>query len=167
MSRYLTLSNRLEFIFKCILFISIPALTLFLLRTCEKRIMIVSFAASCIVSLIIVKFILKKIKKIDLLCCGISFLLSSYIMSFYYNYHLTKPFIGEYYSFSLFSLQIISFFATIATTTFIYLVLKKFVPIILNFFKSLTSIEKKFLIIFSIVSFVLTFIIYLDRKSVV
>ena len=160
MKKNITISENLKKILSCILFVSFPALSLFLLRNCEKGIMIFSLIMSFVCSFIIVKFIIKDLKKIKTIYLIISLMISIYVMNIYYQYHLTSLFINEYYNFSSFNLRIISLISIPALICLVYCLLYKLIPVILNFFKSFTKIEKRFFLLFSVFSFIITIILY-------
>lgn len=161
MEKNIQLGNKISKILQLILFISLPALSLFLCRDTDKWIMIVSFVLSFGISFFLVKYIFKNIfEKINIVNLMFSFLVSDYILYYYYFYHKSLPFRNSYYSFADWKLTILTILSMFALTIIIYFLVKKLFPVIKNFFKSLTKFEKIFLIIMSVVAFILTVIIY-------
>ena len=161
MKKVININDKWQIFLKILLFISLPALSLFLCRNTEKWIMIISLVASIICSFVLVKFIFKDIfKKIDLFYAVISFLLSDYIINVYYMYHKSNVFISNFYSFSSLNLIILAFFSIFALMVIIYLGLRKLVPILKESYKNLSKFEKIYLILISIGGFILSAIIY-------
>lgn len=160
MKKNIAIPNHIEMMLKCILCISFPALSLFWLRNCEKGTMILSLIVAFILSVVIIRFLFKDFKKINILYFIISSSLAFYIMNIYYQYHLITPFINEYYNFSLLNLQIISFCAIPAMIFLIYFLSYKLTPSVFNFFRSFTNTEKKFFLVFTFISFITTFLLY-------
>ncbi len=160
MKRVVSLNDKSQIICKIILFISIIALSLFWCASCEKEIMIIGAVLATFISLYLIKFKFKDIfVKIDSLYLLISFLISNYIARNYYNFHLDGH-AGDFFAFPHWPLIILTIFSTFALTIFIYLGLKKLVPLLKKFIKSLTKFERWYLIITFIGAFILTYIIY-------
>lgn len=166
MKKVININDKWQIFLKVLLFISLPALSLFLCRNTEKWIMIISLVAAVICSFVLVKFIFKDIfKKIDLFYVVISFLLSDYIINVYYMYHHSFTFKGNFYVFSEWKIFILSILSVFALGIIIYYLLKKLIPVLKNFYKSLTKFEKIFLIVIFFVSLLVTTIIF-NKTSV-
>lgn len=160
MKRVVSLNDKIQVVCKILLFISIIALSLFCSPRYAKEFLLISVILVATVSFCLVKFKCKDIfSKIDNIYLFIAFLISSYIIRIYYNFHLDGH-QGDYFNFSYWSLTILAILATFALTVFVYLGLKKLIPILKNFFKSLTKFEKRYLLIVFIGGFILTYIIY-------
>ena len=160
MKRTINLNDKMQLISKVILFVSIIALSLFCSPRCEKEILLIGMILVAFISFYLVKYKLQNIfEKIDILYLAVSFFISNYIMRIYYNFHFDGH-QGDFFGFPYWPLTILTIFGTFALIIFVYLGLKKLVPIIKKFIKSLTKFEKWYLIIIFIVAFVLTYIIY-------
>ena len=161
MKRVIDVSDKWQRLLKILLFVSIPALSLFLCRNTEKTIMIVSLIASIICSFVLVKYFFKNIfDKANIVLAIASFFLSDYIVNVYYNYHRTASLQGGFYQFSNLKLIILSIFSIYAFGVIIYFLLNKLIPILSNFYKSLTKFEKRFLFVIFLGSLLITTIIF-------
>ena len=161
MRKTLIVNDKIIILLKCLLFISIPFLNLFILRNTEFNVMILSLILSFAASLFITKYLFKNIfnniKKIPAIC---SLLLSNYIINIYYNYHFLEPFKNNYYQFSKVNLIILSVFSIFALSQIIYFLTLKLKPIIKEFITSLTNSEKKLILFITIGGFLITTVIY-------
>lgn len=161
MEKNIQLGDKVSRILQVILFFSLPALSLFLCRNTDKWIMIVSLVLAFGISFFLVRYIFKNIfENINVVNLIFSFLVSDYILFYYYSYHKILPFRNNYYSFADWKLTILTILSMFALTIIVYFLWKKLFPAVKKFFKSLTKFEKIFLIIMSIVALVLTLIIY-------
>lgn len=154
-------SNTLEHFLKCLLFISIPALSMFFCRNCETWMVYSSFGCAVVISYFIVKYLTKNIyKKINIPITIISFLCSLMILLVYYNYHYDPHFTSYFYHFSKLLFVVICILSLPSVVTIIYLLIKNIFPLIKTFLISLSKGERIFLIILTIVGFISTTIIY-------
>lgn len=161
MEKNIQLGNKISKILQVILFIFLPALSLFLCRNTDKWIMILSFVLSFGISFFLVKYIFKNIfEKINMVNLVFSFLVSDYILSYYYSYHKILPFRNSYYNFADWKLTILTILSMFALTIIIYFLVKKLFPVIKNFFNSLTKFEKIFLTIVFLGALVVTIVLF-------
>ncbi len=161
MEKNIQLGDKVSRILQVILFFSLPALSLFLCRNTDKWIMIVSLVLAFGISFFLVRYIFKNIfENINVVNLIFSFLVSDYILFYYYSYHKILPFRNNYYSFADWKLTILTILSMFALTIIVYFLWKKLFPAVKKFFKSLTKFEKIFLIVMFFGTLIVTIVLF-------
>ncbi len=150
---------------KLLLIISFPCFTLLFSRNANQTIVIISLILSLIIGFIVViKFFDKLFEKVNYKLLFLSFIIADIVLSIYYQFRLSDSL-----SFAFFKIPnnflpwliIGSFIFCITLIYFLIINLKK--PVI-NFFKGLDEFERKFLIIFSILFFMISIFVCLKTS---
>lgn len=161
MKKEIMLNNKLQRILQILFVISCPALCLVLSKNTGKWIIVLSLGLSFLIGFFLVmKFWKNKFEKINIFKFIISFLFSNLFLQIIYDYHFKYGFAEVFYNIAVWKLAIAMVFALFGLTMIVYYLWGILNKPIINFFKSLTKNEKRFLIFYSIGMLIITIILY-------
>lgn len=159
------MKKRFDFILKLLFVFSCPFFTILVSNRYDPKITLLGAGFSFLIAIFLYFEYLRSIV-LDYKKLSISFILSLYIIKYFLRYeNLCINFINEkIYSFSgitfeIFTYKVFSLFSCFFLALVIYLFIKYLFSFIVDFFKNLSCVEKKYLIIISCVGFICSIVV--------
>lgn len=150
---------------KLLLIISFPCFTLLFSRNSNQSIVIISLILSLIIGFIVVtKFFDKLFKKLNYKLFFLSFIIADIILDIYYQFRLSDSLSFAFFKISNNLLPLIIMGSFIFCITLIYFLIVNLRKPIISFFKRLDGFERKYLIIFSVLFFIISIFICLKTS---